>query len=296
MKVLFILSSGHSGSTLLDLLLDGHPRLVGVGEMHSARPDELCACGREARDCPFWQVALGPEPWPRAPYRPGMSFWLGRGPYRSLHKRVIVDPDAYVSSTETAYQRILDLSGADVVVDSSKTPERVELLSRSRVIEPVVLHLVRDGRGVTWSYTRKYGWGRSVLSRWYRANLRIEVLRWRMARRLSFEFLRYEDLVEDPDRYLARLCGALDVPYEPSMLAFREGVHHQIGGNGMRLEGGDAIELDDAWKTAMPRSQRLVFDLCFGWLNAHYARRPSLPSRTRARAPAYTVRAVRAGR
>ena len=37
-KVVFILGSGHCGSTLLDLMLGAHSRIVGLGEMSGAQP------------------------------------------------------------------------------------------------------------------------------------------------------------------------------------------------------------------------------------------------------------------
>ena len=152
----------------------------------------------------------------------------------------------------------------------------MEVLSQSRVIEPIALHLARDGRAVTWSYVRKYKANPAYFMIWARKNLKIEVLRARLGKQLPFLFMRYEDLVDDPERNLRRVCDVLDVEYESRMLNFREGEHHQIGGNRMRLETGAAIRVDNAWKTDMPRSQRLLFDACFGLLNAYYARRRSL--------------------
>ena len=61
--VLFICGGGHSGSTLLDLLLGEHPSITSVGEVSTLNdyielPERICSCMRLTRDCPFWQRAL----------------------------------------------------------------------------------------------------------------------------------------------------------------------------------------------------------------------------------------------
>jgi hypothetical protein len=60
----YIAALGHSGSTLLELLLGGHPRMTAVGEIYrfniqfsrANRPDRtgLCSCGKRPMDCPVW--------------------------------------------------------------------------------------------------------------------------------------------------------------------------------------------------------------------------------------------------
>lgn len=60
----YIAARGHSGSTLLELLLGGHPRMTAVGEIYrfniqfsrANRPDRtgLCSCGKRPIDCPVW--------------------------------------------------------------------------------------------------------------------------------------------------------------------------------------------------------------------------------------------------
>jgi len=63
-KVIFIAALGYSGSTLLDLMLGGHPRFVGLGEVFSLlmpgadyldRTAEIvCSCGSTLNECSFW--------------------------------------------------------------------------------------------------------------------------------------------------------------------------------------------------------------------------------------------------
>lgn len=55
-EVLFIAGLSHSGSTVLNVVLGTHPRMVGVGEARRSvrTPDQgQCSCGETAQNCPF---------------------------------------------------------------------------------------------------------------------------------------------------------------------------------------------------------------------------------------------------
>ena len=67
-QAVFIASLGHSGSTLLSLMLGGHSRMVGLGEIARVlmpgpmglekTREGLCSCNRDLDHCVFWgQVA-----------------------------------------------------------------------------------------------------------------------------------------------------------------------------------------------------------------------------------------------
>jgi hypothetical protein len=57
----YVAGSGHSGSTLLDLMLGGHPGISALGEAHllylatrMTGTPFLCVCGEHVLKCPFW--------------------------------------------------------------------------------------------------------------------------------------------------------------------------------------------------------------------------------------------------
>ncbi|MBI5469886.1 sulfotransferase [Candidatus Kaiserbacteria bacterium] len=275
MKAVFILSCGHSGSTLLDILLDSHSSVVGVGEMHGAKPNRPCTCGRRAGDCEVWRDALGAEPWQRREiYRPKLSYLLGRGPYFYSIGKKPVDDAEFTGATMRAYAQLLKRFNASIIVDSSKEVERAELIARDPNVEVIIIHLVRDGRGTTWSYIRKYKKLIPYLFMWFLSNVKIEIFKRRFKRRILF--LRYEDLADNPEATLRKLCEKIGIPFEPAMLEFDKKEHHQIEGNRMRFVPGHAIHRDDKWRHDMPLWLRALFTLCFGWLNAFYAHKESL--------------------
>jgi len=59
-KTVFILGSGHCGATLLDLLLDSHSQMCGIGEFHAGRATSICTCGKPAPECEVWKAVMGP--------------------------------------------------------------------------------------------------------------------------------------------------------------------------------------------------------------------------------------------
>ena len=168
-----------------------------------------------------------------------------------------------------AYRTVLKVTGKSILVDSSAESARVDLLMRSPDIKPLFIFLVRDGRGVTWSYMRKYKRLFPFLFMWATMNLKNEWLLRRAKRYGPVLFMRYENLVAYPERELARVCHALGIPYEPQMLELRENKHHQVEGNRMRF-GKDPIRADEAWRRDMPLALRALFGALFGWLNAYY--------------------------
>jgi hypothetical protein len=62
-QIVYIAGAGHSGTTLLDLLLGNHPGIAAVGELNrlSLTPaTRRCACGELVVACPYWtHVARG---------------------------------------------------------------------------------------------------------------------------------------------------------------------------------------------------------------------------------------------
>ena len=58
--ILYVMGFGRSGSTMLDIALDNHAEIQGLGELQNVprvawRGDALCSCGVPGRECDFWQ-------------------------------------------------------------------------------------------------------------------------------------------------------------------------------------------------------------------------------------------------
>jgi hypothetical protein len=265
-----------------------HDGFFSSGELtfiwqRSFRENHLCGCGVPFHDCDFWgevtEMAFGVEPAQvdeQTAERLKASVdakW--RVPYMALPKVPHRQPEllAYGDLLRRLYGAILEVSGARVIVDSSKDPRHGLVLSRLPQIELHVVHLIRDPRGVVFSWQRKRrrpeihwkaqdmmvkgAW--ETATRWTTHNTVVELL---SASAASYCRVRYEDFVADPRTALARILEPYDWDHGTP-----EGVRpghvdleptHTVAGNPMRFDKGALnVKLDEEWRRAMPVRERL---------------------------------------
>ncbi|MCT9011628.1 sulfotransferase family protein [Streptomyces rhizosphaerihabitans] len=269
--VVFICGAGHSGTTLLGLMLGAHPAVCFAGEAwNSTRLGTTDAHGRTvgcnfcADGCPVWGSPLPP---------PG--------------------PDLY----EVLARR----SGRSFAVDSTKA---VGWIDQQAALLPgaVQRHLVmlaRDGRAVVNSGLRKYPDARpaELASEWVAQIRRTEDLAARWPGTVSR--LHYEDLATHTKDVLSHLSATLGLSFLPAMLDFWASVQHPLGGNegtqhimareralrtadrtvaldrtkrAYYLGHPPTIVLDLRWREEMSESALRAFDAIAGETNAPYAR------------------------
>jgi hypothetical protein len=246
-KLVYIGGYGHSGSTLLEYLLATHETVLACGEVASALRErgrkERCTCGRLAKDCTVWGAL---QTAPKA-----LDGWTHEGLALALLDRA---RETYA-----------------VMVDSSKTPWRQAAapfrLRRDLGTRFVLLHIVRDPRGVAWSAVKKAGRqgtrplaalrsGAAALG-WSLANLAAELF----GRLYPDQYLRlrYEDLAQDPSAAMQDLFHSLlpGAEWRPEDIGAGDN-RHQLYGNRLRAQALSLAEIkeDSAWKSEMPRGQR----------------------------------------
>ncbi|MBM3676202.1 MAG: sulfotransferase [Actinobacteria bacterium] len=284
-RVCFVGGVGRSGSTLLELLLAQVPGTVTLGETihlleRGLAADERCTCGESFSRCALWaavgEAAFGGWPYDCVDELLALQRQVDKHRYvpRLLHPRgaFATRLDAYVGGfLEPVLAAAARVTGAWLVVDTSKHPSHEMVLDRSPGLDVRTVHLVRRPEGVAYSWSKevrrpevasgdvsmpRYSAGRSAL-RWVAWNSLLELEARRRHRTLR---LRYEDLVADPEAAVdgvVRHCGGV-----PG----REGappVVHGIGGNPVRFGGGvPVIRADDGWREGLtPAQRRLVVAL-----------------------------------
>ena len=300
-KVVYIMGHGYSGSTLLTFLLGTHPRIATIGELgiaqqakESTAPEEyLCSCHSPVRDCGFWQRVsreMAERGHPFDIWDADLDFRardgvladvllraVQRGPVleaaRSAGLSVIPgarrERDRIISRIGSLADIVTGIKGCDVFLDSSKRPERATLMQRSGAFDMRVIHLVRDGRAVSWSSMKHLNLGPEDAARsWLADNQGSEHAR-RYFPSDRWMTLRYEDLCADPDGTLTRLHGFIGVPSTNGYHKFRAIDHHIIG-NQMRLASTSEIRLDESWKQALKPEQMTTIDQLVAPLNRRY--------------------------
>lgn len=278
--VIIQVGTGHAGTTMLGILLGRHPKIDNAGELsHFNRwsaAGELCACGLKLSECPFWKRVFPQKLYQPILYRYMSGFLAASDEYYdfdpTLNKEVKTDVPRYVADTEKTYEAIVRESGKPIIVDLCGSPDRAELLARHvKNIKPIFLHLVRDGRGYVNS-NYKHVAGRPFfdqIRKWVAQNLKTEIML-RRNRNVPTLFMRYEDLVHDPEKQLRRVTDLLGVPFDPRMLEYSfEGQHTSAANPGNRAKQR-VIREDLSWKRELTASQKFWIALLAGWLNIYY--------------------------
>ncbi len=298
MDVIYVGGSGRSGSTLLDRVLGQLPGVISAGEIRDVwragvRENRLCGCGVPFDACPFWtrvgDAAFGG--WSRVDaadadrllgsisLRDAMA--PNRSPTAARRRQLIRD----------LYGGIAAASGADVLVDSSKSPSYGAIVAASVPSRTTFVQLVRDSRGVAYSWSkvvkRPDTPGRdvemlrlspiSVALRWILHNGALEA----MARREPTVRVGYERLVRDTRAEVHRIMEAAGRPVSDAGVAF---IHdgrvdlrpdHTVMGNPMRLATGEIeLRLDEAWRTEMRAIDRAAVTALTWPLLLRYGYRP----------------------
>jgi len=303
-KYVYICSAGHSGSTLLDLLLGSHSRIASLGEIdHLSKNlalNTVCACGQLVRACPVWNevisrvgARLGLDIM-RNPYALNMGYpkasvvidhqhqtrlyllrrkiLLGlyylRARFGAIAPRVLaraVEPA--MANNVLVFDTVRDVLGVDVVVDSSKSYLKAVALYLHDPKSVRILLLTRDGRGVCWSNLKRGTPREQAVSAWRKQYARALPLLERRVKKDHMLQVKYEALTANPASELARICSFVGQPYEPQMLDFRSKVHHVTNGNDMRLESSSKVKTDTEWQKQLTAEDLAYFDRHGGALN-----------------------------
>jgi hypothetical protein len=287
-KVLYIASSARSGSTILDRTLGNIDGFLATGEIYNIWEggllnNELCGCGAPFRSCDFWTSVIDrafggldavdareiidlDRQVSRMRFVPqAMSSWRTK----EFNQRYV----RYSGLLQKLYAAIHDVSGAKVIVDSSKLPSFAYILNTIPTFDFHALHLVRDSRAVCFSSMKKKV--RPEVTKevafmgrvgpvkgafyWAIANALFEPLRYMSDRNI---FLRYEDFVAHPQQTINTVLRTIgeqpqDVFVQDNSIVLKD--HHTIAGNPMRFNQGSVrLTLDDEWKRSMSKKNKLL--------------------------------------
>lgn len=288
-RVLVIGGWGRCGSTLLDMMLGQVPGLVSAGEvrelwLRGCVENRPCGCGASFRTCPFWtevgEAAFGG--WDNLDLDRVLHvrYTVDRpwGVPRLLSRRAAGDDDLamYGDVLARLFEGIRKVSGARVVIDSSKLPSHTMMLRRTADVDVRLVHLVRDSRGVAYSNTKvvlkqvtegeptmlpRHG----AVGASARYTLYNGLTAWTNRLDVDYMLLRYEDLIADPERNLRAILAHAGEPDDVELpFLTAEGAllaeNHLVDGNPVRFsKGAVPLRSDEEWRTRMAsRDRRLV--------------------------------------
>lgn len=288
--VIYVAGVGRSGSTLVGQLLGQLPGFVMVGELVARfwaerRTVLLCGCGLPVQECPFWTAvvrrAYGGWDTPEIARAEELRGRLANSWLLPLLLLLPWQPRAVRRRTDDLarhalrlFEAVAAVSGARVVVDTSKDPIFALVLRQAFGSRLRLLHLVRNPNGVAFSWTKlvskpllgepgaqmsRYRPGR-IAFRWLRRNAMLELVR----SCTDAVVVRYEDVARSPTAELARVRGLAGMDdAEPAAFLGQDSAQlaqtHTWGGNPMRFRSGPlSIRLDEQWRRELPPRQRAI--------------------------------------
>lgn len=300
LRVLYVAGLARSGSTVLGYILGQLPGAIFVGELalfwRRFAEGELCSCGKPLPDCHFWSAvvskAFGQMTCEHARGLKELEWrvarWqrlLGLVPVR-WSTRWSKQIHIMLEERGRLYRAICEISNAECIIDSGKEVTFGSMMARLSNTNFSTIHLVRDPRGVAFSWQKQVrsdsepGYmPRSpairTASRWMSSNIFVQL----SLRRLSSTYyrVRYEDLVAYPSDIAHEISRATSNPAASNGWADHRvqhaNEHHLVGSNpGVRRHLGRdlRLKLDEEWRTSLPRGQRwLVTAVCGGLMTAY---------------------------
>jgi hypothetical protein len=218
-KILFIVGRGRSGTTLLARMLTHHPQIAVApegffamnlyrkyrfGPWNERRIAAFCRDLLRERRMQTWELELD-----------RLALRLHERQHELTYAEVCLE--VYRSFAEDTQGR------PPVAWVGDKNPHYALLVERIDRLFPEAryIHITRDYRDNILSYSQLPFDLRNpsaLAQRWKQYNE--EILK--VSRRASerFLWLRYEDLVAHPEHELRRICGFLELEFDPQMLVF----------------------------------------------------------------------------
>ncbi len=308
--VVYLGGSGRSGSTLLERLLGAVDGVTTLGEVvhlpaRGLVEGETCACGLTLDRCPFWsgvgRRAFGGWDQVDGPAWQSLQSRVDRN--RHLPRLAVPvgagfrqDLGEHVRRLESLYLAAASETGASVLVDSSKHASTAFALRHLRRVDVRFVHIVRDSRGVAYSWTKEMARPEVGASQAMPRYSPVSSAAWWDAFNLMLaglnltgspvHRLRYEDLLADPSEALQAVLRPTGLPLRAGWDGFLTpegaelGPSHSVAGNPMRFRAGTIpLRRDEAWRTHLaPADRRLVTALtapllaAYGYTRTH--RRP----------------------
>ena len=254
----FVVGAQRSGTTMLRLMLNSHPRLavpfesgfIPVFFRRLAEYGDLAEPSNAERL--LKDICLHPK--------------VQKG-------GLVPDPGAVLSRRTATYRELVDAIFSEYAQRKGKarwgdkTPAYITEIDALLQIFPCcrLIHMVRDGRDVALSLGG-ISWGSRHIPRV------AEDWRWKtmLAHKIGsvlgerFLEVRFEDLVHDSERELRRICEFLGEPFDPAILEYAARAESEMPADSMQWHRTSTRSPDLGkvyeWKQRMPVADRILFE------------------------------------
>ena len=254
-KLLYIMGTARSGSTVLEIMLAANPDVFGAGELTSLVRDGFlenkdCSCGRPCHSCGVWRKVIATLNMNEESLREWSALqkkidWHD-GFFRQLLGLVShTDKRSYQEWNTKLLKTTQAVTGAPVILDSSKYAGRAMALSRIVQADVMVICLTRSPAGLMASFQKpnkeeQRSKGLLAAMLYYLVTLTsLRIASALLGRRVHS--VRYESLLADPQGTLRKIeaWSGIDLSGARRRLQTREAfpVGHLVTGNRLRKQG-----------------------------------------------------------
>jgi hypothetical protein len=287
--IVFILSAGHSGSTILNLAMGAAENGLSIGEVvilnRAWKNNGICGCSKRIHDCDFWKKVV--EKLPDNSFDHEFFLYQDQSqktPYRqlSLLKNYILEADkkSWIKNNLILFETLFEVSERDFIIDSAKNLHRALILKRNlkQKFDFKFVHLIRDARAVALSHqkteikflnpvTQKEEFkGRKTISfkvalnKWYHENRKIENWLAFSGNLGSSMKVRYEDFSNNPGQIAFEMEKFLGLSFksEGDFENFGLFEHHVLGGNSSRFNSQKILP-SRSWNGKISSEQRITY-------------------------------------
>ena len=267
-SIIYLLGAGRSGTTLLATVLNNHPNIQTLGEMHQfleyLKNHKLCSCGLPLNECPFWGPVVEVLNFSKEELLLKQKEAMLNEQHRNIPGLIIgkkVDKE-YFESQNLIFETIHSVKSNKWLLDSSKYIARYLLLKKGKKLKVKGIYMVRDVRGVINSFSKNVQTPRNPVSTlfYYTAiNFFGQLVCW-----LDKEVIKikYEEFVANPIPTTVKIYSHIfesKSNFEDMPSVFQ--IPHIIGGNRMKKHNSIEIKSDDKWKVKIPRYKQIIYYL-----------------------------------
>ena len=231
-NVIYIMGTGRSGSTVLEILLSQSLKAFGAGELFNLLEDGYdrnaeCSCGQSFSDCDVWsqlkrevsitqrnRIALQRESKALEKHVGCLQAVVG---LKTISK-------GYADFNDRVFRTLRDINGVKYIIDSSKYPGRALALHRLHAENVWVIWLTRSPNGILRSFQKpnkdEQKPKNPIMAAAYIGY--VTLMAYLAKRKLGSRCLtiKYEDLIENPVREmnLIESWSGIDLSYPKKLV------------------------------------------------------------------------------
>ena len=288
-KIIYILGTGHSGSTLLDIFLGSPPggeslgEIIWINQWINQRDKHRCSCRSNLHAYELWGAAL--SGWLANISSEGLvaykttqpKFEIPKSPsfFMLFRQRYLENTDfqTYAKLTYQLFKNIQAVNKAQYLVDSSKYPSRAFSLLNNPYLDVFIIHLIRDPRAVANSAIkrRKSGlihprWGRPTHTwrdslGWEMNKAQCDVIVKEAGNKRSIS-VKYQDFVLQPKKTHNAIDAKVKINIDDLITAIEtdQPIHRKylVSGNGIRRHDTIKLKADLTWADEIPAFSKIL--------------------------------------